>query len=68
MDAAIMEKSMETPLKTRNKYTIWSSSRTTGHKPWENHDQKRHMKHNVHSFTILNIQKTKIMASGPITS
>ena len=45
-----MENSMEIPLKTRNKTTIWPSNSTTGHIPWENHNKKRHM--NIHPIFI----------------
>ena len=34
-----MENSMEIPLKTWNKTTIWPSNPTTGHIPWENHNE-----------------------------
>ena len=49
--------SMEIPLKTKNKTTIWPSNPTTGHIPWENHNWERHMYPNVHC-SIIYIDKT----------
>ena len=40
-DTATMEKSMEIPLKTRNKTTLPPSNYITGHIPWENHNSKK---------------------------
>ena len=40
-----MENSMEIYLKTRNKTTIWPSSPTTAHIPWEKHNSKWHFAH-----------------------
>ena len=34
----------------------WPSNPTTGHIPWENHNSKRDMYHNVHCSTIYNNQ------------
>jgi len=39
-DTAIMENSMEIPLKSRNKSIIWPSNPIIGHIPWENHNRK----------------------------
>ena len=39
---ATMENSMEVPLKTKNRITIWPSNLTTGHIAWENHNSKTH--------------------------
>ena len=35
--------SLEIPLKTRNKTTIWAKNPSTGHIPWEKHSQKTHV-------------------------
>ena len=45
--------SLKTP---KNRTTIWPSNPTTGHIPWENHNSKRDMYHNVHCSTIYNSQ------------
>ena len=56
IDTATMENSMEVPLKTKNRTTIWHNNPTTGHKPWENHNSKRLMYHNVHRSSIYKSQ------------
>ena len=38
-----MESSMEIPLKSRNKTTVWPSNPTSGHIAWGKHNWKRHM-------------------------
>ena len=38
---------------------LWPSNPTTGHIPWENHNTKRYMYHNVHCSTIYNSQDTE---------
>ena len=40
----------------KNRTTIWPSNPTTGHIPWENHNSKRDMYHNVHCSTVYNSQ------------
>ena len=40
--------------KEKNRITIWPSNPTTGHIPWENHNSKRVMYHNVHCNSICN--------------
>ena len=53
IDTTTMENSMEIPLKTRNRTTIWPSNPTTGHIPWENHNCKRFLYPSVAAlFTI----------------
>ena len=49
-----LENSIGDPLKTRNRRTIWHSSPSPGHIPWENHNSKRHKYPNVHSSAIYN--------------
>ena len=51
-----MENSMETPQKTKNSITIWSSNPTPGHLSRENHDSKTHMYPNVQCSTVYNSQ------------
>ena len=55
-DTATMENSMEIPLKTRNRTTIWPNNPTTGHKPWGNNSLKRYMYPNVHCSNIYGSQ------------
>ena len=43
-------KSMESPLKTSNRSTIWPNSPTTRPTPWKNHNWKRH---NVHCSSFI---------------
>ena len=45
--------------KTKNRSTIQSSNPTTWHIPWENHNSKRVMYHNVHCSSIYNSQDTE---------
>ena len=49
-----MENSMEVPLKTKNKTTIWPSNPTPGHIPREEHDPTGYMDPNVHCSTVYN--------------
>ena len=51
-----MENSMEVPLKTKNRATIWPSNLTPEHVARENYNSKRYMHPNVHSSTIHNSQ------------
>ena len=46
-------------LKTKNRATIWPSNPTTEHIPWEKHNSKIHMHHNVHCRAICNSQDMK---------
>ena len=46
-------------LKSKNRTTIWPSNSTPGHIPWENHNSKRDMYHNVHCSTIYNSRTWK---------
>ena len=54
---ATMEDSMEIPLKSRHKTTVWLSNPTTGHTSWGNQNWKRHVYPNVHCSTIYNSYK-----------
>ena len=54
IDIATMEGSMEIPLKTRNKTTIWHNNPTPRHIPWRNQNWKRHRYPMVHCSTIYN--------------
>ena len=56
IDTATMENSTEVPSKTKHRTTIWPSNPTTGHIPWENHNSKRVMYHNVHCSSVYNNQ------------
>ena len=56
-----MQKSMEIPLKTRNKTTIQPSNPTFGYVPWGNHNWKRHMYLNAHCSAIYNSQDMEAM-------
>ena len=56
IDTATIENSVESPLKIRNKTTIWPSNPTTGHMPWGIQNWKRHVYPNIHCNTIYNSQ------------
>ena len=43
-----MEKSLDFPLKTKNRATIWSFNPTIGHISGKYHNSKRHMHSNIH--------------------
>ena len=52
-------RSVEIPLKTRNKTAIWPSNPITGHIPWGNHNGNRRLYPSVHCSTIYNSQDMK---------
>ena len=54
--AATMEKSMEVPLKTKNRATIWSCNPTPGRVSGENNGSKGNMYPSVHCTTVYNSQ------------
>ena len=47
-------------LENLKKTTIWPSNPTTGHIPWETHNSKRVMFHNVYCSTIYNNQDMEV--------
>ena len=47
-------------LKSKNRTTIQPSSSTTGHIPWEKHNSKRVMYHNVHCSSTYNSQGMEV--------
>ena len=51
-----MENSMEVPLKTKNRVTIWPCDPTSGHKPREKHGPKGYMHPKVHCSTVYSSQ------------
>ena len=53
---AMMENSMKSPLKTKNRATIWYRNPIPGHLSRENHDAEGHMHPGVHFRTIYNRQ------------
>jgi len=55
-DTTSLENSMQIPLKTKNKTTIWPSNPTIALTPWGHHNWKRHTYPNIHSSTTDNSQ------------
>ena len=53
---ATMEKSVDMPLKTRNRTAIQPSNPTAGHTHQGNQNWKKHMHPNVHHSTVYNSQ------------
>ena len=51
-----METSMEVPLKTKNRATVWPYNPTRGRISGEKHDLKGYMHPNVHCSTIYDSQ------------
>ena len=49
---ATMENSVEIPLKTGYRTTIWPSNPTSGHTHWGNQNWKRHMYPSAHHSTV----------------
>ena len=51
-----INKYLKKKTKTKNRTTIWPSNPTIWHIPWENHNSKKVMYHNVHCRSIYNSQ------------